>query len=322
MERAKISVLMPVYNTAPYLYQAVKSVLNQTLRDLELIIVDDGSTDNSLEIIKNFALEDKRIKYFHKENEGLSVTRNFALSKASGEFVYFMDSDDIIVEDALQICYRIATGQGLDIVTFDADSFSESGDFGLKRVKYSRKGEIDGNVRSGIEMLMLLVRKDLFRASACLLFISRKLLQKTHLKFFPGIIHEDELFTPILFINASRVSYVSKALFLRRIREDSIMTRKFSEKNINSYFTVIKELKKHIINSGQSARTVITARIRAIVNSVSYQSGSLPFEIRLMVLSRFFATSTIRYVTLKNIFVLLFPFTTKIKSFFKTVQSE
>lgn len=269
MSAPKVSVLMPAYNTAPYLKEAVNSILNQTLKEMELIIVDDGSTDNTLEIIQDFALRDSRIKYYHQENKGLSMTRNYALSKATGEYVYFMDSDDILVNTALESCYNRASTEGLEIVTFDADSFTETGAFGLSNISYIRKGRIDESVHSGIDMALLLVGRDLFRSSACLLFIKRSLLTRSHLRFYPGIIHEDELFTPLLFINARRVSYIPQVFFLRRVRENSIMTGNFSQKNINGYFTVVRELKKSVTNSGTKASEVISSRIGAIVNSVA-----------------------------------------------------
>ena len=93
----KVSVIIPVYNTEKYVRQAVESIRQQTLKDIEIIIVNDGSTDGSMTILEELAAQDERIKLFSQENQGLSVTRNVGLSHSTGEYVYFMDSDDLLV---------------------------------------------------------------------------------------------------------------------------------------------------------------------------------------------------------------------------------
>ena len=90
----KVSVIIPVYNVEKYLKQCLDSVVNQTLKDIEIICVNDGSTDNSLEILEEYAQKDNRIIIISQENQGQSVARNIALEKATGEYVGFVDSDD------------------------------------------------------------------------------------------------------------------------------------------------------------------------------------------------------------------------------------
>ena len=90
-----ISIIIPAYNAADYLAQTIESVLNQTYSDFELILIDDGSTDRTREIIKDYQCKDARIKYFYKENGGVSSARNLGLQKATGDFVSFLDSDDL-----------------------------------------------------------------------------------------------------------------------------------------------------------------------------------------------------------------------------------
>ena len=112
-----ISVIVPIYNSEKYLEKCITSLLHQNINNYEIILIDDGSTDKSLEICKKF--ENKRIKVFHKENEGISLTRNFGLAKASYNYISFVDSDDYVTEDFLEeIDKRIK--EGYDVVTFDA----------------------------------------------------------------------------------------------------------------------------------------------------------------------------------------------------------
>ena len=105
----KVSVILPVYNVAQYLNETFTSLLNQTLQEIEIIAVNDGSTDNSEEIIKKYAQKDLRIKVFSQKNQGQSVARNLALQHATGEYIYMMDSDDVLANlDALRVCYEYA----------------------------------------------------------------------------------------------------------------------------------------------------------------------------------------------------------------------
>lgn len=103
-----ISIIIPAYNAADYLVQTIESVLNQTYSDFELILVDDGSTDRTCEIIKDYQGKDARIKYFYKENGGVSSARNLGLQKATGDFVSFLDSDDLWDKRFLESMYHLS----------------------------------------------------------------------------------------------------------------------------------------------------------------------------------------------------------------------
>lgn len=100
-----ISVIVPVYNVEKYLHKCINSILNQTYKNLEIILIDDGSTDNSGKICDEYALKDNRIKVIHKENGGLSSARNAGLDICSGDYIGFVDSDDYIAEDMYEYLY-------------------------------------------------------------------------------------------------------------------------------------------------------------------------------------------------------------------------
>lgn len=114
----KVSVIIPVYNTEEFVEDAVRSVMNQTLQEIEIIIINDGSTDNSQTILDKLATEDNRISIYKQQNEGLSITRNRGLSLAIGKYVYFMDSDDFLESDALNYCYKRCEEKSLDLICF------------------------------------------------------------------------------------------------------------------------------------------------------------------------------------------------------------
>lgn len=121
----KISVIVPVYNCEDYLDESIKSILNQSFKDIEVICVDDGSVDDSLKILKKFSMHDARLKVLPQENQGVSVARNNALKKVSGDYIYFFDADDYIVEDGLEKAYNNAVNNDSDIVIFKYDQYKE-----------------------------------------------------------------------------------------------------------------------------------------------------------------------------------------------------
>ena len=121
----KVSVILPIYNVAPYLDETFRSLINQSLSDIEIIAVNDGSTDNSEDIIRKYAQQDARISYFSQQNQGQSVARNLALQHAKGKYIYMMDSDDVIDTDALRICYDYAEKNEADFIFFDVDTIQE-----------------------------------------------------------------------------------------------------------------------------------------------------------------------------------------------------
>ncbi len=118
MPKIKVSVIIPIYNTEKYLRRCVDSALVQTLSDIEVILVDDGSPDGCGAICDGYAASDSRVKVFHKENGGASSARNLGLATAEGEYVFFLDSDDRIDEDGLERLYEIASQNKTDFVRF------------------------------------------------------------------------------------------------------------------------------------------------------------------------------------------------------------
>ena len=120
MSNTKISVIIPVYNVEKYLSECLDSIVNQTLKEIEIICVNDGSTDNSLSILKEYAFKDNRIKIINKENEGQGYARKVGLDSATGKYILFCDSDDYYAElTAFEKLYNCAEDKETDLVTFD-----------------------------------------------------------------------------------------------------------------------------------------------------------------------------------------------------------
>lgn len=228
-----VSVIVPVYNVEDYLEECLDSVLNQTFGDYEIICVDDGSTDSSGKILSRYAKADPRVKIVTQENRGLSGARNVGLDIASGEYVYFLDSDDKLRSDALEKLVRVAKAEKLDQVVFSASVFVDgAGSPELrKRVAvferyYSLQDELCGKVLRGEDLFSKTVTSDKFLASVPLRFTRLSVLRESGLRFPEGVLHEDNYFSPICMCLCARVMLLNERFFLRRLRENSIMTAK------------------------------------------------------------------------------------------------
>ena len=240
----KVSVILPIYNVAPYLDETFTALINQSLREIEIIAVNDGSVDDSENIIKKFALQDSRITYFSQENQGQSSARNLALKHAKGEYVYFMDSDDVIDTNALQLCYDYAEKTKADFIFFDGDTIQEKGANGISW-NYSRSYMFEEDTRyEGEALLNQMLDTSKHNCVVWLLFIRHDFLKRISLQFFPGIIHEDELYTTQLTLQSKSIYCLKQTLVWHRIRQASTMGKHYSKRNINCYLTVIDELLK------------------------------------------------------------------------------
>lgn len=279
MNNPKVSVIIPVYNTEAYVEQTLRSIMGQTLRDIELIVVNDGSTDGSLSVLERIATGDDRIRLYTQPNKGLSQTRNAGIARARGEFIYFMDSDDLLEPDALERCYERCQSDRLDFVFFDAESFgttaSDAAWFDYRRAKYFGTEVCDGTA-----LLRRMLALHCYRASACLSFIRTAYLRGLGLRFYPGILHEDELFTPQLYLGASRAGGIERSFFKRRIHGDSIMGRGFSRRNLEGYTTVLRELNRFAAPRDAGQRQLIRTLTRQILRPVMRNAWALPAGAR------------------------------------------
>lgn len=143
MSKIKVSVIVPVYNVETYLEKCLDSLVNQTLKEIEIIVVNDGSPDNSQKIIDKYAKNYPQIKAYKKENGGLSDARNYGLKKASGEYIAFIDSDDFVREDMYQKMYNKAASQNFDMVVCDLNYVYEDGRISMRVSSNIKKDTAD-----------------------------------------------------------------------------------------------------------------------------------------------------------------------------------
>lgn len=211
-----ISVIVPIYKVEKYLNQCVQSLINQTYKQLEIILVDDGSPDKCGEICDKWAIKDNRIKVLHKENGGLSDARNVGLSIATGEFIAFVDSDDWVEAEMYETMINILLEEKADFCACGiVDTYQTKEVFHVFPF-YSGKSE---------EFLLKIYKDNIFPVSAC-----NKLFRKecwNEIRFPVGKLCEDAFTTYLLLDQAKRVVQISDTFYHYCIRKDSIMTTAF-----------------------------------------------------------------------------------------------
>ena len=242
-----ISVVIPVYNVEKYLEECVNSVLAQTYKNIEIILVDDGSTDSSGEICDSYALQNSNVQVIHQLNAGLSDARTAGFKKATGKYVYFLDSDDYIGENALEKLCLIAEADASDIVFFDAHSFLDESDEEIRQ-NYKRKNIY--NAKNGIEIFEEMQKNGEFHSSVPLMLIKKDLFLVNNLSFISGIYYEDMAFTFEALCLAKKVSQCPECLYFRRYRKNSIMTSKKNIKYFDSTVVLYKHILQFVKNNG------------------------------------------------------------------------
>lgn len=262
----KFSIIVPVYNVEKYLEDCLDSILKQTYDDFEVIVVNDGSTDNSQKVIDNYAKRDNRIKAFKKKNGGVSDARNYGISKAKGEYFIFVDSDDTINDKLLEkLDKEIKKYDEIDLIKYQLQMTDKE-----PQLEFNTFDSLNGE-----EAFLELIKDDLFVSPVTYAY-RLEYFRNKKFKYEVGRIHEDFGLTPLIVISANKVSAIDYVGYNYIVRENSIMTNnsnerlikknedtlffydnmmKFIEKsNFNSYVTKIF---KSYISNGLINRTVL-----------------------------------------------------------------
>lgn len=226
----KLSIIIPVYNVEQYLQNCVQSVLTQTYQDLQVILVDDGSTDSSGILCDQLAQQDSRIQVVHKVNGGLSDARNAGLKVATGDYVAFLDSDDVYLQaDGLAQLMAVALAEQPDVLLFQAVDIYPH--------RQSARKAYDTDylaTHTGTEVFHQLVRTQSFNMSACFQLIRRDLLEQHQIYFEKGLLSEDVDWSLRLWRYVNKVRAINLPLYGYQHREGSISTT-YTIRNLRSY---------------------------------------------------------------------------------------
>ncbi len=240
MEDIKVSVIIPVYNVAPWLAECLDSVLGQDYENLQIICVNDGSTDSSLEILEKYAAKDSRILLLNQENKGLSAARNRAIENADGKYISFLDSDDLFTDGIIRKLVNKSESDSLEILRFCSEAFFENENLKKRGRAYVHKYCYPG-IYTGRDFYKKLKENNEYSAVVWCSFYLREFISSNRLKFvYP--LHEDELFTFTSYLYAQKVGFIPEIGVRRRYREGSIMTGERSIINIYSYYLTVQSM--------------------------------------------------------------------------------
>ena len=228
----KVSIIVPVYNAERYLEECIKSLINQSYKNIEIILVNDGSTDSSEDIIKSFLKVNNNIIYVSQENSGPSATRNKGLEYASGEYIMFVDSDDYA---AVNLCERLLSKDS-DLVMCKSYKFSNSPKF--ETTDFSSLTHLTRVSDIGSIEFEKLYKNTQFNPPFCKLY--KKHLITTLFKEDLDL-GEDIIFNFEYLKNCQTISYIDEALYYYRIGNSSSLSNKFDEERIKKVYTVYKE---------------------------------------------------------------------------------
>ena len=299
MVNKKVSIIVPVYNTSNYLDKCISSILNQSYKNIEIIIIDDGSTDNSLDILKKYEKQDNRIKVLAQKNQGQGVARNYGLKEATGEYICFVDSDDridqLMVEKLLQNIKKEDSDFSSCLIAFEDK----------KEIKIYRK-QFDVEYLEGDDQI-----KDSYQVKNIFPIPCNKIYKTKFLKenniYFPEIRkNEDMLFIHKVVLYSKRCSFVNEVLYYAYRREGST-SRKVTVENIKNMIELLEIDKKNLESLGKYekfSKEYKSFYIRAIFNV--YLQGIYYKSIEIKEVEKYMLTSKcFDYIEDSNVFKLL-----------------
>ncbi len=236
------SIIIPVYNVAPYLRECLDSVLAQTFGDWEAICVDDGSTDGSGVILDEYAAKDGRYRVFHQKNQGVSSARNKALSIVSGKWVLFLDADDIICHSCLSIVYETVCGDAhVEMLKFEYAIMNESCVCSFNNEKWPQSATIDVSSEIPLGLLNVFTWQLAFRSDIV-----------SHVRFPPYIGGEDRVFTCECYTQISSITLIGSKLYGYRQRQSSVMHQPLKFRKVYDDLCSLIEVCKLCENSDKS----------------------------------------------------------------------
>lgn len=236
-----ISVIIPVYNSEKYLSKCVESVLAQTYLNYEIVLINDGSVDNSAQMCDTYAEQYKNIRAFHKSNAGASSARNIGIKEATGKYIFFLDSDDWLEPTAFEKMITVAKKENADLVFCEAQAIDDEGKKEYTdNYNYKEQYPTDDSFST---MMKMMERKE-FHVVIWMLLLDREIFTKNSLLFEEGIMYEDMILSYQLYCLSHRSAHVREKLYNRRYRANSVMTSAKTEKNYVSAATVYREVSK------------------------------------------------------------------------------
>ena len=246
-----ISIIVPIYNASKYLKKCLDSLVNQTKKELEFILINDGSTDDSESIIKSYS--DDRIKYFKRSNHGIGKTRNFGINNASGKYIMFLDSDDYLEENACEVLYKKIEKEKLDVVVcdfyrVDSNSKEEEKIISFKNTKLKNNPNLLLNIN-------LAPWNKIYRSD---------LLKDNNINFIEDLKYEDAPFVALALLKSKKIGKVDKPLINYTIHDSSETTLR--DKRVFDIIKIVDIIRNYFKEDDWSREVVDTLTIKILVN--------------------------------------------------------
>lgn len=238
-----ISIIVPIYNGENKINNCIETLLHQEYSNIEILLVDDGSTDNTKVICEKIEKKDRRIKYYYKENSGVSATRNYGIEKSQGKYITFVDCDDKVEEDYISSMYKAIIEQNVDVVRCKVKRITQSNHFIKESLFGLENKKIDNNhINEFIQHLV--TSKESINAYCCLLLIKKECI----VKFNPNLYFmEDTEFTIRLLQNINSIYLLDKELYIYNYNEESATKNKKNIiKNIKGIVNANHEMKNDL----------------------------------------------------------------------------
>lgn len=246
-----ISIIVPIYNASKYLEKCLDSLINQTKKELEFILINDGSTDNSEEIIKKY--KDKRIKYFKNENRGIGKTRNFGIEKSSGKYLMFLDSDDYLETNACEVLYEKVEKESLDLLVFDYYRVEKTSTEEVKIPSFKTS-----NIKENKDLLLNI------NLGPCNKIYKSDLIKNNNIKFDEKLKYEDTLFVIKTIYNAKKVAKLDQVLHYYVIHEKSQTTVR--DERVFDILKMIDKIRMYLKSDKEVKETVDKLTIKILTN--------------------------------------------------------
>lgn len=276
MKAKDISVIVPVYNIEKYLPKCIDSIINQTYKTIEILLIDDGSTDESGKICDEYALKDNRIRVIHKENQGLSATRNIGIKESTCDYIVFIDSDDYINEDYLETLYNCIKETDSDVASVTYKVVRTDGTIALDASHETGLKENETITFEGINIIKELLSQKIIKN-----FVWNKIYKKSIICDFEiGVNYEDIAFACKVFSKTNKIAYINKSCYNYLKRNDSI-TATITESNLNDFgkaiedrYTLIKKKYKELHNYNMYAflESTLALSIKNVITERKFKS--------------------------------------------------
>ncbi|QDP84654.1 glycosyltransferase [Chryseobacterium sp. SNU WT5] len=257
VEEPLITIIIPCYNAENYIHFSLKSVLKQTYKNWECFLINDGSKDNTAQILQEYSLKDTRFKFLSHENKGISETRNLGMDNAKGDYLFFLDADDLIPENALQIFIN-EIEEDIDVITGITVTVNGENLEEISQLQHPKEGCVLFK-NNNLEVLIFAIEAGLAPVAQNRLY-NNEFLKRNNLRFKSGILHEDESWFFEVMFRAEQVKFINHKTYYYRTDNSESITKNLGDRNLQSYLIILENIFENYYRNTTSYRKAVVER--------------------------------------------------------------